>query len=157
MLIYSKYLFQIMTKATYQKAVTWRVLYETKAAINPGNLCPQWCWALIWQLNCFLQEIQVLLCTKVERLVQYIPFIWLLSTNRMTAADYFKLLRDGGQKHKFLTMSLLLIWLGGFGGLTTTSTVGGQINTTVLNPVLQVGGHWSSWPGHVIRYKEREK
>lgn len=47
----------------------------------------------------------------------------------MTAADYFKLLSDGGQKHKFLTMSLLLIWLGGFGGLTTTSTVGGQINT----------------------------
>lgn len=84
------------------------------------------------------------MCTKVERLVQYIPFIWLLSTNRMTAADYFKLLHDGGQKHKFLTMSLLLIWLGGFGGLTTTSTVGGQINTTVLNPVLQVGGHWSS-------------
>jgi len=47
----------------------------------------------------------------------------------MTAADYFKLLSDGGQKHKFLTMSLLLIWLGGFGGLTTTSTVGGQIKT----------------------------
>lgn len=65
------------------------------------------------------------MCTKVETCA--IPFIWLLSTHRITAADYFKLLSDGGQKHKFL--SLLLIGLGGFGGLTTTSTVGGQINT----------------------------
>lgn len=97
--------------------------------LNPGNLCRQQCWALICQLNCFLQEIWVLLCTKVERVVQYIPLIWLLSTNRMTAADYFKFLSDGDQKHKFLNRSLV-VWLGGFGGLTTKSIVGGQINTT---------------------------